>query len=749
MSAPPNEANIKRQEISPGIIMEKYQEKSGYGNFYIINIDLQLFNILDITVDFSNSKNLRIEGESTMVKKAIIQPYSKVTIARLMLDKGWNLKTKFKFTLLLPPIEVQRQHLSISHENLKKDIDRTRILNEVDVVNIPEADIFDFLKGKGWYFIDQEFLPDYSSIGISEQTVIERYECIIHWQRLKHIVLKPDQAAKELAVPYLIKDPVNPIDIKQGKLNDFWILSAFSALAEQPKLLERIILTKKPNKFGLFKVKLCRMSKWKTFSLDDYFPCFPKGDPIFSSNLKKEEFWVMILEKAFAKMFGGYSHLVFGDVRDALIDMTGCPSVTYHLSDEQIAPKIKNNEFWQEIKDWINKKYIVVSGTKEFKTDSSAMGLVKEHAYSILRAVEVDGHKILNLRNPWGLFEWDGDWSINSPLWTAQIIDKVKPDLSGDDNAFWMSWNHFLENFESATVCKTTGWHEIRVKGKFVTTIDENNDKFMHFCSRWYYQIELKKQSKLIIGLHQEDERYSGVKETRPYIDMGILIATYKDGIYRFVTHCDSEMIRQNYLEVTLEPGVYYIIPRSVGVCLHFPNEHSKQIIDFSRNNPIVVSAVRDIFEKYDITANEFLSFKELKVFYNFLEKELNELDYAQIVEKFGKRDVRTGKLEGLSETGFINLFFYVIENKGRDYAAKIFKNLGYNESLFSYRSRVFMLTIHSEEPVNLTIKEALKENIDFVANKLLIRKFGKLVESADADRSENKEITAHFYFNE
>ena len=224
---------------------------------------------------------------------------------------------------------------------------------------------------------------------------------------------------------------------------------------------------------------------------------------------------------------------------------------------------------------------------------------------------------------------------------------------------------------------------------------------------------------------------------------------TYNDGIYRFVTHCDSEMIRQNYLEVSLEAGVYYVIPRSVGTCLHFPNENSKEIIDYSRSNPIIVSAVRDIFEKYDITANEFLSYKELKVFYNFLEKDLSEMDYAQIVEKFGKRDVRTGKLEGLSETGFVNLFFYVIENKGRDYAARVFKNLGYSESLFSYRSRVFMLTIHSEEPVNLTIKEALKENIDFVANKLLIRKFGKLIESADGERAENKEVTAHFYFNE
>jgi calpain-15 len=750
MSAtPPNESNIKRQEISPGIVMEKYQEKTTYGNFYVIKIELQLFNVLDITIDFSNSRNLHIEGETTMIKKALLQPFTKSIIARLVLEKGWNLKTKFKFTLLLPSIEVQRQQLAIVLENLRKDIDRTKPLKEIDTVNIPDVDIFDFLKNKGWYFIDHDFLPDYSSIGFSEFDIIDKYECIVHWRRLKYIVLKAESVEKEIAVPYMFREKINPVDIKQGKLNNFWILSAFAALAEQPRLIERLFYTKKPNKFGLFKIKLCRMSKWKAFTVDDFFPCFPMGEPIFSCNQNKEEMWVMILEKAFAKMFGGYSKLVLGDVRDALIDMTGCPSFTETLNDEKMLSNSEKDQLWNEIKESLSKKYIVVSGTKMFKAETSNTGLIKEHAYSILRVADVEGHKIINLRNPWGLFDWEGEWSVNSPLWKETIVNEVKPNLSGEDNAFWMSWRNFLENFETVTTCKTTGWHELRVKGKFVTTIDENNDKFMHFCSRWYYQIELKHSSNVIIGLHQEDERYSGVKETRPYIDLGVLIATYKDGIYRFVANLDTDMKRQNYLEINLEPGLYYVIPRSLGVCLHFPNPQGIDIYDFSRYNPIVVSAIRDIFEKYDINSSEFLSYKELRVFYNFLEKTLTEEDYIAIVEKFGKRDVRTGELEGLSETGFINLFFFVIENKGRDYAVKIFRNLGYDEKLFSYRSRVFMMTVHSEEPINVTIKESLKENIDFVANKLLIRKFGKLVESADSQQAENSEISAHFYFNE
>ena len=38
-------------------------------------------------------------------------------------------------------------------------------------------------------------------------------------------------------------------------------------------------------------------------------------------------------------------------------------------------------------------------------------GLVQGHAYTIQSVVKVDGFKMLRLRNPWGKFEWTGDWS--------------------------------------------------------------------------------------------------------------------------------------------------------------------------------------------------------------------------------------------------------------------------------------------------------------------------------------------------
>lgn len=39
-------------------------------------------------------------------------------------------------------------------------------------------------------------------------------------------------------------------------------------------------------------------------------------------------------------------------------------------------------------------------------------GIQEGHAYSVMRAVEMDGQRLLLLKNPWGKVEWTGAWSM-------------------------------------------------------------------------------------------------------------------------------------------------------------------------------------------------------------------------------------------------------------------------------------------------------------------------------------------------
>ena len=51
------------------------------------------------------------------------------------------------------------------------------------------------------------------------------------------------------------------------------------------------------------------------------------------------------------------------------------------------------------------------------------------------------------MRNPWGNFEWQGDWGDKSDCWTPEL--KLQLDLKedADDGLFWMSFDDMKKYF--------------------------------------------------------------------------------------------------------------------------------------------------------------------------------------------------------------------------------------------------------------------------------------------------------------
>ena len=64
------------------------------------------------------------------------------------------------------------------------------------------------------------------------------------------------------------------------------------------------------NPNGCYNVLLCEEGYWKNYTIDDLFPCDPdSGAPVFASG-HKNEIWVQLLEKVYAKACGSYKRLV-------------------------------------------------------------------------------------------------------------------------------------------------------------------------------------------------------------------------------------------------------------------------------------------------------------------------------------------------------------------------------------------------------------------------------------------------------
>ena len=83
--------------------------------------------------------------------------------------------------------------------------------------------------------------------------------------------------------------------------------------------------------------------------VDDYFPYDTKKDNwAFSKPSTGNEIWVLILEKAWAKIFGSYSRVEVGDAGEALMPLTGCPVQSIELANYANKDNLWKFLFWAD-----------------------------------------------------------------------------------------------------------------------------------------------------------------------------------------------------------------------------------------------------------------------------------------------------------------------------------------------------------------------------------------------------------------
>jgi len=274
-------------------------------------------------------------------------------------------------------------------------------------------------------------------------------------------------------------------DLLQGSLGNCWLVAALASLAEFPQEVQKIFVdATNISRGGKYTLRLYdhRQDAMRNIVIDEFIPCHQhhwweeKGMPLFAKP-NGNEAWVLLLEKAMAKMLGSYSELDGGNAAVAFRALTGEKDTgmwkkdtskgkwtRWQLADKSTSfscwgmPKEKSTtELFSKILGYNTKNYLMaasmrsVSGREHKRKD----GLVEGHAYSLLQVVESEGQSLVCLRNPWGNdVQWNGAWSDGDAMWRRHngLRQRLRPNFQ-PDGIFWMNWSDFVARWDTIIVC--------------------------------------------------------------------------------------------------------------------------------------------------------------------------------------------------------------------------------------------------------------------------------------------------------
>ena len=501
-------------------------------------------------------------------------------------------------------LDYQGYNYSISKDDYfqrnKNELPISTILNSEDAAIKKCEEIMKSLGNSKW--IDPDFGPQPNDRGTgSRKSIYGNYgnsQAIgvdidnIEWYSIKDI--------NEDATFFY--DGTESNDVMQGALGDCWFISALSIIAtkdyllrgefnksilddgkideEEIKMMSEGIYPPIFHSFstkGIYCFRFFKNFKWRYVLIDDRLPCFSVYHQnqtkklIFAHCRQDNEFWVPLIEKAYAKIHGSYCAIESGCIDDGLVDMTGLISKKILKDNSLLTMPTKIEELWKMLKDYsslefqnemktqsgkkVTSKYYTRnksmigcsvepngrSRENEVTMQGHKIGIISGHAYSILDVFEIPKprskkprkeSRLLRIRNPWGKYEWNGKWCDNSEevIKNKEYIEEAlkkkyadtseKIDFTKNDGAFLMRFSDFRKMFNNILFCQNFSPNIIGVRFYDEWTkensgglpLHSTKQEFIDFFTNPQYYFKIDKAGKVVICLLQNDGRLMGGK---------------------------------------------------------------------------------------------------------------------------------------------------------------------------------------------------------------------------------------------
>ena len=284
----------------------------------------------------------------------------------------------------------------------------------------------------------------------------------------------------------LIADNMQMDDIVPGEIDDTYFLFSVQNLCKNPGNINKLFV--KGGQFfnpdGYYELLLFINGQPQIVIVDDYLPV-KKGtnELIFAhSKPEKNEIWISLLEKAWAKVNGGYANIIGGTPMEALDFLTGFSSLSYDTEN-------KDNDDLNEYKIEIVKQLqdcdienSIISCTTSTNVDVSGVGLNSGYTYNLLAIYQVQDKEgknvyLFKLRNPWSKGEWNGDWSDKSSSWDDKLKTQVG-FINKEDGIFFMSDNDFFKFFKHVEICYLL--YDAKMNKLTITGEEKNKNGIVH-----------------------------------------------------------------------------------------------------------------------------------------------------------------------------------------------------------------------------------------------------------------------------
>eukprot|EP00347_Sterkiella_histriomuscorum_P015188 403357982 len=534
---------------------------------------------------------------------------------------------------------------------------KTTILNSEKAALVMAEKLFNLLEGSN-LFIDPDFGPKDSQDIEGKGFAMYRSGQVPEYLRGSKDTVYPEQVEftrcediSEEGCHFMIKG-AGANDVIQGKLGNCWFIGALSVLATRDEFLLGIPGNIKDptqvkmdsnliqkfskgvyppifhnyRKKGLYVFKFFKDFKWRYVIIDDRLPCFedPKTGEytkiIFGKCQDPNEFWVPLIEKAYAKLHGCYEALISGFIDDGLCELTGLASEKVQIQDrdngfphEKIGDKLK---FWKFLLQQKRQKCMLGCSAKQDNSTQNMgkifeqqkiigdfkTGIMTGHAYSLLDVFQIETkmgtHKLLRLRNPWGKDEWKGKWGDHQEevkIYEREIKDQyiyqLPPEerfkLGAVDGTFMINYKNWRNIFYNLYITHDfpDEWNGVRFYGKWNEITSgglPNNDQasLKNWAKNPQYLLELENKNvneyDVFISLAQPDGRSltdekkhssDGSNQKLPKICL-LLMRVQKDA-ERLLKYDQAKFIEKSLLKnsrevsirINLQAGRYLIVP--------------------------------------------------------------------------------------------------------------------------------------------------------------------------------------------